>query len=198
MCVGKRRKNRWRAGRMSRSTERAYISFWVRAAAAIKIFYSVRHTVEHQTSNRARGMSASFRTTTAALYLYVHGVSPHVYNVLRVRDKTTAQRGPSTPWGALISDNLRTKLEVGQNISLRTTYLAPRFVKYSVLLQSSGLKSIKQKIESASHNMFHKSTASHRTHLRTLGLTNATIDWKRLRTARLLVIIKSPNHYSEK
>lgn len=92
--------------------------------------------------------------------------------------------GPA--WAALISENQWKKLNAVQNIALRTITNSPWFVRNSVLHHSSGIKDIKKLIIQATHNMFHKTTTSSFPHLYSLGITNATIEWKRSRPASLL------------
>lgn len=92
--------------------------------------------------------------------------------------------GPA--WAELISENQWKMFNAVQNIALRTITNSPWFVRNPVLHQSSGIKDIKQFIIQATHNMFHKSTTSSFPHLQSLGLTNATIEWKQNRPASLL------------
>lgn len=93
--------------------------------------------------------------------------------------------GPA--WDALISEYRWKQLEAIQNIALRTITGLPPYVRNSVIRKSLNISSIKDSITKASHNMFHKSSTSTHPHLQNLGLSNATVEWKRNRPAKLLI-----------
>jgi len=89
----------------------------------------------------------------------------------------------SPAWGALISKHSWTKLETVQNIALRTITGTPWYVRNDVLRRSLHIKTIKESILTASHNMFHKTLTSQHKHLQDLGLSQSIPDWKRTRPA---------------
>jgi len=94
--------------------------------------------------------------------------------------------GPA--WEVLISKYSWKKLEVVQNIALRTITGTPWYVRNDVLRRYLYIKTIQKSIISASRNMFHKTLTSQYKHLQDLGLSQSIPDWRWTRTTRLLEV----------
>lgn len=90
------------------------------------------------------------RRTREALYPMINSQNPLKTRLLIAQLyilPILTYAGPA--WSALILEHLWIKLEVVQNITIRTKTASPRFVKNSILLKYTGLQTIRQRIITA-------------------------------------------------
>ncbi|CAI6364321.1 unnamed protein product [Macrosiphum euphorbiae] len=92
--------------------------------------------------------------------------------------------GPA--WGALISNRDWRRLEAVQNISLRTITASPWFIRNTTIRNSSNIDSLQNQIIRASKIMFNKTKTSNHQHIKSIGRSKATIQWKRKRPENLM------------